>query len=571
MIRHYLTFAHEAVLLDRLISGCRFLACHALDRDRFGIVVDGIAERDTEADYAGVEISVARSLGYALPSRSVRPPKRNRRDLFESLRGRTFSSVRIDDSERAIRFSIDENTELVVPFYGPGRGNLLLVRDGSIIESARGVGQEYDSLIDRADEEDPVGSEIVDELTESDLPVGKALVKIIRGVGPTIAIEALDRLGIDRSIRFADVDGARQEAVLQSIDRLYDEAAGASIYRLYTGDGVGKGDLFFSLIEIERYEHDPAIAVEPFDDIARAVARYRSLFYRTNRFDDLHRRLLRELDRRIGRLEKSLRQGLDPEEFRRRSEEMTETGNLILANAHAIEKGSEEARLIDFSGASITIRLDPRKSAVENAEHFFRKGKGARRQIEESRTRSEKTERNLDRLVRVRKKVESVDRPDGYDELRGLAEGIVPIDPDQASQQSREPKERFRRFEIAGQLEVFVGKNAKNNDELTMKFARPHDIWMHARGLPGSHLLLRWNERDRAPAPAQLEEAASIAAWYSGGRGSGLVPVIWTRRKYLRKPKGSAPGAVLVDREEVLLVEPKLPASDKEGRSSDGS
>ena len=104
-----------------------------------------------------------------------------------------------------------------------------------------------------------------------------------------------------------------------------------------------------------------------------------------------------------------------------------------------------------------------------------------------------------------------------------------------------------------------MGKNAKQNDALTFRYAQKHDLWMHARGTPGSHTVLRLPGRHSQPSPRVLERAASIAAYYSKAQGSALVPVMVTERKYVRKAKGAPPGAVVVEREEVLLVEPKLP------------
>src|SRR5690606_19335956 len=99
----------------------------------------------------------------------------------------------------------------------------------------------------------------------------------------------------------------------------------------------------------------------------------------------------------------------------------------------------------------------------------------------------------------------------------------------------------------------------RQNDDLTFHHAQKYDLWMHARGVPGSHAVLRLPNRDAQPQPLVLQRAAAIAAYHSKARGSSLVPVIVVPRKYVRKPRGAAPGAVAVEREEVLMVEPGLP------------
>ncbi|MGA7303576.1 MAG: fibronectin-binding domain-containing protein, partial [Rhodothermales bacterium] len=93
----------------------------------------------------------------------------------------------------------------------------------------------------------------------------------------------------------------------------------------------------------------------------------------------------------------------------------------------------------------------------------------------------------------------------------------------------------------------------------TFDHASPHDLWFHARGVGGSHVVLRVPGRKTVVGKPIKLKAAAIAAWFSSARGSGLVPVIVTDRKYVSKPKGSDPGAVRVHREEVLMVEPQLP------------
>jgi len=90
-----------------------------------------------------------------------------------------------------------------------------------------------------------------------------------------------------------------------------------------------------------------------------------------------------------------------------------------------------------------------------------------------------------------------------------------------------------------------------------LRLAHKEDLWLHARGSAGSHVIVRMKKRTVRPPMAVLEKVAAIAAWYSKQKGSSLVPVILTQRKYVRKPKGAPAGLVLVDREDVLMVKPE--------------
>ncbi|MCU0402565.1 MAG: NFACT RNA binding domain-containing protein, partial [Algoriphagus sp.] len=115
-------------------------------------------------------------------------------------------------------------------------------------------------------------------------------------------------------------------------------------------------------------------------------------------------------------------------------------------------------------------------------------------------------------------------------------------------------------FEFEG-FTIWVGKSAKDNDEMLRGFARKEDIWLHARQAAGSHVLIKMRGITVVP-QGVLERAAELAAFYSKLKSDTLAPVMYTEAKYVRKVKGSAPGSVMVDREKVILVAPKGPDQD---------
>jgi len=110
-----------------------------------------------------------------------------------------------------------------------------------------------------------------------------------------------------------------------------------------------------------------------------------------------------------------------------------------------------------------------------------------------------------------------------------------------------------------------VGRNDSENDELTRYIAAPDDIWLHAYGYPGAHVVLKREGRREEPSLRTIEEAAGLAAYWSRARGSKAVPVIYAEARYVRKPKGARPGAVAVMRGKTIMVEPKLPGEAREG------
>ena len=115
------------------------------------------------------------------------------------------------------------------------------------------------------------------------------------------------------------------------------------------------------------------------------------------------------------------------------------------------------------------------------------------------------------------------------------------------------PRVPYRRFVASGERAVLVGRGAKDNDALTQHHARPHDLWLHARGVPGAHVVVPLARGEICP-PELLLDAATLAAHFSDARGEPIVDVLHAARRYVRKPRRSAPGAVLVDHEKVIAL-----------------
>jgi predicted ribosome quality control (RQC) complex YloA/Tae2 family protein len=118
---------------------------------------------------------------------------------------------------------------------------------------------------------------------------------------------------------------------------------------------------------------------------------------------------------------------------------------------------------------------------------------------------------------------------------------------------------RFRVFTVDGGFEVWAGKNSANNDLLTLRYAKPDDLWFHARGGSGSHVVLKAHSGKGEPGKRAREQAAGIAAYYSKMKTSGTVAVAMTEKAFVRKPRGSAPGTVVIEREKVIFAQPALP------------
>jgi predicted ribosome quality control (RQC) complex YloA/Tae2 family protein len=206
----------------------------------------------------------------------------------------------------------------------------------------------------------------------------------------------------------------------------------------------------------------------------------------------------------------------------------------------------------DFDGTPVDVELDPALSAARNADRLY-----------EQAAKRERAAQQLPALVRqVKDALDNVDRlltdaRSGHADEDALRKVLAELETDRSpGTHARAPSLPYRRYRTSGGLEVRVGRGSRANDALTFHHAAPDDVWLHARDVAGAHVVLRWAQRNQNPPRRDLQEAAVLAAWHSRARTSGMVPVDWTRRKYVRKPRGAPPGLVRPDRVQTVFVEP---------------
>lgn len=233
----------------------------------------------------------------------------------------------------------------------------------------------------------------------------------------------------------------------------------------------------------------------------------------------------------------------------------TRYGELLKANLGAISKGVDRITVTDYFDEQlpdVTIPLDPTKSPQGNMDEYFRKHRKYVSAERELKPRIEQAERDMDTL---REELLTVEHgtwtpPVPSPAKRDTAARATPRGAAQSGETRRGP---FRRFVSSDGLPIFVGRNAKENDALTFGLAKSDDLWLHARGTPGSHVVVRLG-KGIDPPPETIRDAATLALLYSDLKKSGKGEVIYTRRKWVKKAKGQAPGAVIVTQEKSLHV-----------------
>jgi predicted ribosome quality control (RQC) complex YloA/Tae2 family protein len=230
-----------------------------------------------------------------------------------------------------------------------------------------------------------------------------------------------------------------------------------------------------------------------------------------------------------------------------RFREYENTGHLIMANLHLIQPGMSSAGLADFhSGQTKVIRLDKKLNAQENAEKYYRRSKTLKKDVpglEAGRIKCNEEKGRLEALL------EQLETLAGFKALKEFAAGNKL----QVGEAARVALP-FHRGIIDG-FDIWVGKNAVNNDLLTMEYANKNDLWFHAKDVAGSHVILR-HRPGVIPTRATLEKAAAVAAYYSKSKSQGLASVQYALKKFVVKPRKANPGEVSLLSEQTLLVKP---------------
>ena len=226
---------------------------------------------------------------------------------------------------------------------------------------------------------------------------------------------------------------------------------------------------------------------------------------------------------------------------------------IVQANLKKIKRGDTQYAGVDFEGKPVTFGLNPQLDAVSNMQAMFEKasrlGK-ATNQIEERLLNAMMDE---ERLVALQQEVS--DAPvEALDTLIGqLSQMNMTVV--QRAQRRHQSAARlpYRQYPIFGAHTARVGKSARDNDTLTLRHAKPNDLWLHVRGMPGSHVVVPLG-RGEEPSQDVLVDAAHLAAHFSAAKNDDHVEVSWTRRKYVQKPKGAAAGSVRLLQEKMFVL-----------------
>lgn len=392
--------------------------------------------------------------------------------------------------------------------------------------------------------------------------VEKWLLNTFIGLSPQSCREIFFRSGIDLNSSI-DVLG---EYELQKIWAAFSEVIEATKSGKFTPTLVEEGNQCIAFSAIDLFHL--GVTEKRYGSMNEIV----DLFYHSKQqgyiFAQLRDHLSRVIEDELARNQKKLAHQEDTIAQAREAEEFRVIGEIITANLHLLKNYQSHARLVNFydpEQKELDVNLDPSLTPAQNAQAYFKKYNKAKAGKNKAELLKEKIMQEINYLESISANLEQANTLEDLEEIKAeLVEGGY-IKLKLSKQKSPRRKESSRdsqplQFTTPEGLTIWVGKNNKQNDYLTLKKAKANDLWLHVKDIPGSHVIVR-SETGEIP-DASLHMAAMLAAYFSKARHSSKVPVDYTKRKNVQKPSGAKPGMVIYENQRTLYVDP--PQSLKE-------
>jgi predicted ribosome quality control (RQC) complex YloA/Tae2 family protein len=318
-----------------------------------------------------------------------------------------------------------------------------------------------------------------------------------------------------------------------------------------------------SAINLRQFSIDKSLKQMSFHTISQALEYYYEQLISKESFKAEKNTLIQSVKKRYSDLEEK-QETLDEQmQIAEESDILRMKGDILIANISKLKRGEKEVTLpnpYDPNSLELTIKLDEKLSPSDNAQKYFQDYKKAKKSKEIVTKMSSKNKAELNYLIGVTERIEQADDKDTLDSIYvELSKRKIVKERTVNTKKSKEEAPLFRRYRSSEDFQIFVGRNDKENELLIKQESSPHDMWLHAKQIEGSHVLIR-NPEKRPDIPRQtLLEAAVLAASFCKAKHSGIVPVDYTWVKYVRKVKGGKPGFVIYTNEKTLFVSPSNP------------
>ena len=498
--------------------------------------------------------------------------------LRKKLSGAVISNIEQNGFDRVIKFDFDARNELgdicalslTVEIMGRHSNIILTDENRKILDSIKHVdftvsavrqilpGLYYDEppTQDKKNPSELTMTELMNDIDtiSDDYLLDKFLLDEITGMSPLLARELVYRnFGSVKAVK-GDVDTAQFTVdISEFIESIKNGIYSPSVVI----DKTERKPIAFSCVLLSQYED--GADVEKCESISNAIELY---YLERSRREHIKRKsaaILKLVSNNIERCEKKIAMHKDIIERSQSREKYKTFGDLITANIYRIHQGDKEISVENYYSENadrVTIPLSEELSPSQNAQRYYRKHKKEKRSEEYSIEQLKLAEEEKYYLESVFSIIEKIETTAELDEIRDelVDEGYI-LRKRTEKKRSIKHKSEPLKFVSDDGFEILVGRNNRQNDELTLKKAYATDIWLHTKNIPGSHTIIRTKGTGEASDNA-IVQAASLTAYYSKAKNSSKVPVDYTQVKNVKKPNGAKPGMVIYDCYNTVYVEP---------------
>ncbi len=382
----------------------------------------------------------------------------------------------------------------------------------------------------------------------------KAIYTSFTGISPLLSREICYRSSIDENIILSNLDKQMINSIYRNFMNIINKIKANDFAPVIYYDNATEKYIDFSSIDISYLNYYEKQLFESTSDMVESFYFKRDSKERMKqRTNDLHKNIHAKLDKaynKLSNLNEDLKKGYNAEKYKL-------YGNLITANIYQMEKNQDKVELINYYNENydvITIPLDKKLTPSQNAQKYFKMYNKAKTTIYEVNNQIKKTKREIDYLEQIIINIEQSTHMSDIEEIRAELEEIG-ILKRKVTKKGVSPskKSNYLRYISSDGFEILVGKNNKQNDDITFKISSKEDLWFHVKDMPGSHVILKL--KNKTPSDLSISEAATLAAYHSKAKNSTKVAVDYTRRKNVKRQRGAKPGMVIYDNYSTILVD----------------
>ena len=391
----------------------------------------------------------------------------------------------------------------------------------------------------------------MDGVMKKPLPITKAIYSSLTGFSPLLASELCHRASIDGDMPTDSLNEDGKKHLYNHFTWLMDDVKNAAYQPNIFYNG--KEPVDFSCFVLSQFKDYETQSYESVSEVLEQYYANKNQFTRIRQKSvDLRKIVSTALERNRKKYQLQEKQLKDTE----KREKYKIYGELIHTYGYGLEEGAKKLEALNYyTNEMVTIPLDEQLSAMDNAKKYFEKYNKQKRTFEALTTLIEETKAEIAHLESISA---SMDIAQTEDDLVQIKEELIEFGYIKRKKTDKKAKIKSKPFHYRSSdgYDIFVGKNNYQNDELTFKVANGNDWWFHAKGMPGSHVIVKANNEELPD--RTFEEAGMLAAYYSGGRDAEKVEIDYLQKKNIKKPNGAAPGFVVYYTNYSLTIAPDI-------------